>query len=83
MIDFLSLLGLLSPAEQYLISALDQSMQRLHDEIEYLRETHGRAAQDKIAVIQAEINYTRVIQTDFLTDVISQPSQAGRRRRND
>ena len=72
---------MLSPAEQLLIFSLDQSAQRLHEEVEQLREENRVGNVDKIAVIRAEITYTRQIQADFLTEVTRTPSRAGATRR--
>ena len=61
-IDFLSLLGLLSLAEQFLIISLNQSVYQLYDKIEELHWGGGQAENtDKIVVIQAKINYSRTI----------------------
>ena len=82
-VDFLSLLGLLSPAEQFLICFIERSIQTLHDEIVQAREEEGAAAADKIVVLRAKITYSCTIQSDFLQEVLDislQPrNQRGRR----
>ena len=81
-INFLSLLGLLSLAEQFLIISLNQSVCRLYNKIEESHWEGGQAKNaDKIVVIQAEINYSRTIQADFITEVLQTPSQADTTRR--
>ena len=69
-IDFLSLLGLLNLAEQFLICSIKWSIQNLHDDIVRLRDEEGSQAADEIAVLQAEIAYSRTIQSDFLQEII-------------
>ena len=69
-IDFLSLLGLLNLAEQFLICSIERSIQNLHDNIVRLRDEEGSQAADEIAVLRAEITYSRTIQVDFLQEII-------------
>ena len=69
-VDFLSLLGLLNPAEQFLICSIERSIQHLHDEIVQLRDEEGGQAADEVAVLWAEIAYSRTIQADFLQEII-------------
>ena len=69
-VDFLSLLGLLNPAEQFLICSIERSIQHLHDEIVRLRDEEGSGAADEIAVLRAEIAYSRTIQSDFLQEIL-------------
>ena len=69
-VDFLSLLGLLNLAEQFLICSIERSIQNLHDDIIQLRDEEGSHAADEIAVLRAEIAYSRTIQSDFLQEII-------------
>ena len=75
-VDFLALLGLLTSAEQYLICSIDQSIHQLQTEIDVLRDEQRRGNKevvDEIAVLRAEIAYSRTIQADFLSEVIATP----------
>jgi hypothetical protein len=72
-VSFLSILGILSPAEQFLLSSIDRSIQYLHNDINILREEQrqGHETIDEIAVLRAEITYSRQIQANFLKDVLT------------
>ena len=70
-VDFLSLLGLLNPAEQFLICSIECSIQNLHDEIVQLWDEEGSHAANEIAVLRAEITYSRTIQADFLQEILN------------
>ena len=81
-IDFLSLLGLLNPAEQFLICSIERSIQHLHDDIVQLRDKEGSQVADEIAVLRAEIAYSRTIQSDFLQEILDiSPRIRGQRTR--
>ena len=69
-VDFLSLLGLLNPAEQFLICSIERSIQHQHDKIVRLRDEEGSSAANEIAVLRAEIAYSRTIQSDFLQEIL-------------
>jgi hypothetical protein len=83
-VSFLSILGILSPAEQFLLSSIDRSIQYLHDDINILREEQrqGHETIDEIAVLRAEIAYSQQIQADFLEDILaSRPAPRDRQQR--
>ena len=90
-VDFLSLLGLLNPAKQFLICSIERSIQNLHDDIVRLRDEEGSQSADEIAVLWAEIAYSRTIQSDFLQEIIDisprirnqRTRRAHQRNRND
>jgi hypothetical protein len=82
-VDFLALLGLLTSAEQYLICSIDQSVQQLHHEIDILRDEERRRNKDvadEIAVLRAEIAYSRTIQANFLSEIINTPGNRNLRQ---
>jgi type IV secretory pathway VirB10-like protein len=74
-IDFLSLLELLSPAEQFLICSLQRSTRELRSKVRQLQNEDSDNI-DEIAVIRAEIHFMTTVQTDFLTEVITASREA-------